>query len=300
MTIDVAPTFEVVCEDTSRLERADWLSLRRGGIGSSDAAPALGLSPWKSQYALWAEKTGQLEDEDERDRFIIGREFEPTILRLWAEREGFDLTGVRRNLMVRSRAHPFMLANPDGLTDDAVVEVKTCSEFDEPRWADGIPDQYVIQGLHLMVATGRRRCVYPVMFGFNFPTTFEVEWNQKTAEAMVTVEAEMWRRIQENDAPDPDGSDSSFAALREVYFSRVQARSVELPDAALRVVQQRDVAVAAMKPHQDAIDTSKALLMKFLGDAGAEVGMWAGEVVCTWKANKNGVRSFRFADAGRG
>ncbi len=44
---------------TTNLDRAQWLTVRKGGIGSSDAAAAVGLNPYKSQLALWLEKTGR-------------------------------------------------------------------------------------------------------------------------------------------------------------------------------------------------------------------------------------------------
>ena len=44
---------------TQQLSREDWLQVRQQGIGSSDAAAAVGLSPYKSPLQLWAEKTGQ-------------------------------------------------------------------------------------------------------------------------------------------------------------------------------------------------------------------------------------------------
>ena len=46
----------------TRVKTADhqeWLSLRANYIGGSDAAAILGLNPYKSAYALWAEKTGK-------------------------------------------------------------------------------------------------------------------------------------------------------------------------------------------------------------------------------------------------
>ena len=38
--------------------RADWLAERAKGIGSSDVAALLGLSPYKSNTELWEEKVG--------------------------------------------------------------------------------------------------------------------------------------------------------------------------------------------------------------------------------------------------
>ena len=44
---------------TISLDREQWLEVRRGGIGSSDAAAAVGLHPYKSPLQLWMEKTGR-------------------------------------------------------------------------------------------------------------------------------------------------------------------------------------------------------------------------------------------------
>ena len=44
---------------TQELPREQWLQVRKGGIGSSDAAAAVGLNPYKSQLELWMEKTGR-------------------------------------------------------------------------------------------------------------------------------------------------------------------------------------------------------------------------------------------------
>lgn len=44
---------------TKDLPRDDWLTVRKQGIGSSDAATAVGLNPYKSQLELWMEKTGR-------------------------------------------------------------------------------------------------------------------------------------------------------------------------------------------------------------------------------------------------
>lgn len=44
---------------TQHLDRDQWLQVRKGGIGSSDAAAAVGLNPYQSQLELWMEKTGR-------------------------------------------------------------------------------------------------------------------------------------------------------------------------------------------------------------------------------------------------
>ena len=41
--------------DTRTIDRRQWLGVRKGGIGSSDAAAAVGLNPYKSPLELWLE-----------------------------------------------------------------------------------------------------------------------------------------------------------------------------------------------------------------------------------------------------
>ena len=48
-------------------DREQWLDIRSHGIGSSDAAAVLRLSPWKSPLALYAEKVGLIEPDDLSD-----------------------------------------------------------------------------------------------------------------------------------------------------------------------------------------------------------------------------------------
>ncbi|SUA78206.1 putative phage-type endonuclease [Pandoraea pnomenusa] len=45
--------------ETKDLSRDDWLEVRKNGIGGSDAAAAVGLSPYMSPLELWLIKTGR-------------------------------------------------------------------------------------------------------------------------------------------------------------------------------------------------------------------------------------------------
>ena len=57
--------------DTRALDRKAWLSIRQSGIGSSDAAAAVGLHPYKSQLELWMDKTGREFDTKEPNLSLI-------------------------------------------------------------------------------------------------------------------------------------------------------------------------------------------------------------------------------------
>lgn len=46
------------------MNREEWLEERKKGIGGSDVACILGMSPYKSNVELWEEKVGIREAED--------------------------------------------------------------------------------------------------------------------------------------------------------------------------------------------------------------------------------------------
>lgn len=51
------------------MTQAEWLEVRRKGIGSSDCAAACGLNPYMSMLELWMIKTGRIQQniEDESE-----------------------------------------------------------------------------------------------------------------------------------------------------------------------------------------------------------------------------------------
>ena len=73
-------------------ERETWLAWRRAGIGGSDVAGILGLSPWASAYSVWVSKVTELVDED-NERFEFGRRAEPMLAEWFHDRTGLFVAG---------------------------------------------------------------------------------------------------------------------------------------------------------------------------------------------------------------
>lgn len=146
------------------MTREKWLAERLNGIGASEAAAILGVSPYMSNEDLWAYKTGRKIAEDIGDKPYVkfGTEAEKHIRALFSlenpqyrvEYEEFKIT--------RNPDHPFIFATLDGwLTDEfsrsGVWECKTTEILRANQWAewtDGIPDHYYVQVLHQLLATG--------------------------------------------------------------------------------------------------------------------------------------------------
>jgi len=140
------------------LTRAQWLERRRQYIGGSDAAAALGLSPWTSRYQLWQDKMGQAADIPSAV-MERGTLLEAVVAELYRRRTGHEID---RAGWCKSPDHYWMAATPDliDLTEDSICQIKTHSNWQRHRWGDAdhpnVPDHEAIQCQHEMAVTGSR------------------------------------------------------------------------------------------------------------------------------------------------
>ncbi|MCD8398283.1 MAG: YqaJ viral recombinase family protein [Lachnospiraceae bacterium] len=142
----------------------EWLESRKKGIGGSDAAAVLGMSPYKTNIRLFEEKTGlkQQEDISEKPYVKYGSEAEPYIRALFELDYPEYKVDYHENRILRSKKHPFMQASLDGeLTDQngrrGILEIKTTNimqSSQREKWKDRIPDVYYAQILHYLLVTG--------------------------------------------------------------------------------------------------------------------------------------------------
>lgn len=68
--------------------RDEWLAIRAKGIGSSDAAAAIGLSSYKCSLSLWLEKTVDNNPKTYPTKRRSGTVLEPVLAKMYAERTG--------------------------------------------------------------------------------------------------------------------------------------------------------------------------------------------------------------------
>lgn len=95
--------------------RDSWLAMRRTGIGASEIAAVMGISPWESPFSLYWRKVNGWQN-DASDEMSTGTFLEPTIA-TWFEQNRdpnenlvFDYAG-----LYASSDRPWQLATPDRL-----------------------------------------------------------------------------------------------------------------------------------------------------------------------------------------
>lgn len=145
--------------------REEWLKARQKGIGGSDAAAVLGISPWKSNVQLWEEKTGITEPEDISEKEVVrfGKESEAAIRQLFQlDFPEYKVSYDEFGMIANQPDCPFIFATLDGeLTDQngrkGILEIKTTEirrSIDWKKWKGQVPDYYYAQIVHQLLATG--------------------------------------------------------------------------------------------------------------------------------------------------
>jgi putative phage-type endonuclease len=186
------------------MEKTQWLEERRKGIGGSDMAAILGISPWKTAYQVYQEKRKEVEDWEGNNATDWGKRMEPAIRQWYSDTTGRSVR-LPDKIMYHEK-YPFMLASLDGFTDDRrVVEIKTTRSskgWGEPG-TNEIPDYYAVQCHHYMIVTGFEVTDVPVSAGGGSPELYEVSADKEIAGMIIDAAAAFWERVCDGNPPDP-------------------------------------------------------------------------------------------------
>jgi len=234
-------------------------------IGASEIAAILGLSPWRTPWEVWAQKTGRLDDYPSSPALEAGKLVESAVLD-WAETR---LGSLQRQVEVAIPGTP-IVCHPDGLTTNGEpVEAKTTGLVGPVvgEWgADGsdeIPLYYTVQVLIQLAATGADRGYVPVLIGGQGFRLYVLLHSRDVARSLVDFICLWWTKHIEKDVPPSTDTVPSLDVLSRVKRAPnkiVQWSSSELVDEWLAA--KAAVSAAAKKEEE-----LRARLLLELGDA---------------------------------
>ena len=212
---------------TNTLSRDEWLTVRKGGIGSSDAGAAVGLNPYQSPLELWLVKTGRdgglpkVDPNDETSPMYWGALLEPIVAAHYTKRSGNRVRRINAVLQHPDRDKAWMLANIDreivGASDVQILECKTAGEFGARLWRDGVPDYVVCQVQHQLAVTGKAAADVCVLICGQEIRIYRIERDDVLINRLIELERQFWRYVEMDVPPPADGSDSADVALRCLY-----------------------------------------------------------------------------------
>lgn len=219
---------------TAGMERAAWLKLRRQGIGGSDAAAILGLNPYKSPLAVYADKRGLSDDAPDTETLRQGRDFEAYVADRFAEETGLRVR--RCNQILQHPQYPWMLANVDRLVtgERAGLECKCVGIGNRVDFEGGaVPPTFYWQCMHYLAVTGLDRWYLAVLpLGrWVAPYIFEITRDETQIDELTAREEAFWTdHVLAGVPPLPMGSEADEAVLSLVCEQHAQDEIVAIPE----------------------------------------------------------------------
>lgn len=281
---------------TTTEDRTAWLTDRRNGIGASDVAAILGLSPWGSPYSVWADKVGltPLDANTGSEAMEFGLMAEPMLKAYFERRTGLSVHGEQTWCSHPER--PWMRCSVDGFVFEShsgsdienalgVYEAKTTSE---PPW-DEVPVHYQCQATWSMAVTSMPRVWFGVLhlaFGRPQFRVYKFERDDTEAALVVGKVARFWtEHVLTGVAPEPDAHPATTEAMR--WWEPETDKTIEADERMVRLVNELKHARNVMKDAETAVEVRANLLKDLMRDAEVlthgTTDKGKPKVLATWK-----------------
>ena len=251
---------------TAGMSNQEWLTLRKTGIGGSDAGSICGVNPFGSPMKVFYDKTSSKVEELDNEAVRQGHDLEDYVAQRFMEASGLKVR--RSNFMYRSVEHPFMIADVDRLVigEDAGLECKTASAYNADKWKDGeIPLHYIMQCYHYMAVTGKRTWyIAAVILGREF-TYRKLVWDDKLIAQLVSIEKNFWENhVAAGVLPSPDGSDICSEVLNEYFHSARKGSTIRLDGFDEKLKRRAEIMeqIGRLQQEQNSIEQEVKLYMQ--------------------------------------
>ena len=198
----------------------EWLAIRHGYIGGSDAGAIIGMNPYNSAFAVWAEKTGKTEPFGGNIATRTGTLIEDLVARLFMEETGKKVQ--KLNFTLVNDAYPFACANLDReiIGEDAFLECKTTNNLvNVKKFRNGeFPDVWYAQVTHYMAVTGAKKAYLAVLSECRDFRIFELERDEDEIAALMDFERAFWNDyVLTGQTPPTDGHSATSSAIRQMW-----------------------------------------------------------------------------------
>ena len=200
-------------------DRESWLAGRGNGLGGSDAAAAVGMSPWQTPTGLWKLKIGAEQPKDLSDNAAVqqGVRMEPALREFFsALHPEFSIDYNQFDILYQSE-RPWLRATLDGelfsslSRKNGILEIKTATPNGKAgwgKWANGqMPQNYMCQCCHQLLATGYDFVyLFAALYSLNGDITLR-EYEIQRADVqedlawLLEKETEFWGHVQNGTLP---------------------------------------------------------------------------------------------------
>lgn len=178
---------------------------RQKFIGGSDIAAVLGISPWRTPFALWKDKSTPRVEGERKRVFRRGQRWEAVVAEMLVEslqEQGHSVEIISANKRYRDPIIPFFAAEIDfelrldGAEEITNCELKTVHPFKASEWgeqfSDTVPIHYAAQAMWGLGITGRNNCIVAALFGADELKPYPIARDDETIAAMRARAQAFW------------------------------------------------------------------------------------------------------------
>jgi putative phage-type endonuclease len=258
-------------------DRADWLTARRSGIGSSDVPAILGLIEQNPPLKVYYDKLGY-DVDDAGEAAYWGTVNEENVARRWAMQ---NRSVIRRVGLVAHQDHPHWMTTLDRRVTECpldsheqapcALEIKTRSAFKSAQWHAGAPDDVTAQVLWQIAVNGYEHMHYAVLIGGNeyHQGTIRADQYADVIDDITTAVDRFWfEHVKTEVPPEPTGNGEALTKLfRRLHPTRSGAVDIARHDDALDALADYNRHQRAESAAKKAKNAAKARLVAALGDA---------------------------------
>ena len=263
------------------MDRAQWLEERKKGIGGSDLAPILGISPYSTALDIYNEKLSLVtKEKTESTAMMMGNILEPVIRDMYVEVTGEEME--KHDQIIRK---DFMIASLDGLTKSGkVLEIKTARN--DKGWGeegtDEIPIHYATQVQHYLMVTGAELADVAVLIAGSDFRIYTVHANKELQELIFKKEKEFWEMVQNKTPPEPQNSNDL-----SILYPHSSLDSIDITPEIRDKIGLLAILSKEYKDLDVRIESLKFQLKSFMKDS--ECILDAGNPIVTYKSTKGRV-----------
>lgn len=268
--------YEIIC-NTKDMPEDVWLKWRKVGVGGSDAAAALGVSPWTTKTKLYLIKKSLLPENDidpiAAERMYFGNVLEEVVAKEFVKRSGKKVQ--KRNAMFRSAKYPWMIANIDRFVvgENAALECKTASAMSLAEWESGqIPIQYEAQIQHYIAVLDLDKIYVACLVGGQRFFFYEVLRDQTVIDQLIEAERDFWvNNVLAEVIPPVVTNDVDV--IKELYPTATEEEPKELGEDYIAKCEEFNalkVQIKALENRKDQLQAEFEAELKTFGSATAD------------------------------
>lgn len=264
---------------------------RENGIGASECAAVLGISPYCTPYELWLVKTGRAPKESilNESRVRLRHAHEQTIADEYAVQKNVKLRRV--NQTVYHKKFPHMLCHLDRVVigERKIIECKSSMGWMKSSWGDvgtdNVPMAYIAQVQHQYACSDYSTADIAVLIDIDDFRIYPIERDEAIIKTIEEKVDHFWRyHVLEDNSPDP-----TTRGDIKLMFPTNNGNLMESTSDTIYLISQINSQKALIKSAEGEQDKFEVELLNIIGEHDGikdENG-----IVATYLANKNGKRT---------